>query len=95
MPIPLQFVPLYGGQEVFVWSDCTLDLGTDFLIGNKGLCMRCTIPKILIKAWFTVYYTSHWVGRGLGQNEANEPGRPKLEKRTEILAIVKAFKAMF
>ena len=24
----------YGGQEVFVWSDCLLDLGTDFLIGN-------------------------------------------------------------
>ena len=21
-------------QEVFVWSDCLLDLGTDFLVGN-------------------------------------------------------------
>ena len=27
-------VSLYGDQEVFVWSDCLLDLGTDFLIGN-------------------------------------------------------------
>ena len=34
MTIPLQFAFLYNGQEVFVWSDCLLDLGTDFLIGN-------------------------------------------------------------
>ena len=32
--IPLQFASLYNGQEVFVWSDCLLDLGTDFLVGN-------------------------------------------------------------
>ena len=32
--IPLQFVSLYGGQEIFVWSDCLLDLDTDFLVGN-------------------------------------------------------------
>ena len=25
---------LDDGQKVFVWSDCLLDLGTDFLIGN-------------------------------------------------------------
>ena len=24
----------YDGQEVFMWSDCLLDLGMDFLIGN-------------------------------------------------------------
>ena len=34
MTIPLQFASLYDGQEVFVWSDCLLDLGTDFLISN-------------------------------------------------------------
>ena len=34
MTIPLQFASLYNGQEVFVWSDCLLDLGTDFLVGN-------------------------------------------------------------
>ena len=34
MTIPLQFVSLYDGQEDFVWSDCLLDLGTDFLVGN-------------------------------------------------------------
>ena len=32
--IPLQFASLYDGQEVFVWSDCLLDLGTDFLVDN-------------------------------------------------------------
>ena len=25
---------LYDRQEVFVWSNCLLDLGTDFLVGN-------------------------------------------------------------
>ena len=25
---PLKFASLYSGQEVFVWSDCSLDLGT-------------------------------------------------------------------
>ena len=34
MTIPLQFVSLYNGQEVFVWSNCLLDLGVDFLVGN-------------------------------------------------------------
>ena len=34
MPIPLQFASLYDDQEVFVWSDCLLDLGMEFLIGN-------------------------------------------------------------
>ena len=34
LTIPLQFASLYDRQEVFVWSDCQLDLGTDFLIGN-------------------------------------------------------------
>ena len=33
MTIPLQCASLYVGQ-VFVWSDCLLDLGTDFLVGN-------------------------------------------------------------
>ena len=34
MTILLQFVSLYDGQEVFVRSNCLLDLGMDFLIGN-------------------------------------------------------------
>ena len=32
--IPLQFASLYDRQDVFVWSNCLLDLGTDFLVGN-------------------------------------------------------------
>ena len=31
--IPLQFALLYDGLQVFMWSDCQLDPGTDFLIG--------------------------------------------------------------
>ena len=34
MTIPLQVASLYDGQEVVVWSDSLLDLGTDFLVGN-------------------------------------------------------------
>ena len=34
MTISLQFTSLYDCQEVSVWSDCLLDLGTDFLAGN-------------------------------------------------------------
>ena len=29
MTIPLQFASLYNSQEIFMWSDCLLDLGTD------------------------------------------------------------------
>ena len=32
--MPLQFASLYHGQEDFVWSDCLLDLGMGFLVGN-------------------------------------------------------------
>ena len=32
--ISLQFAFLYDGQVVFVWSDCLLDLGTDFLVSK-------------------------------------------------------------
>ena len=32
--ILLQFASLYDRQEVFVWFNCLLDLGTDFLVGN-------------------------------------------------------------
>ena len=35
--IPLLFVSLYDGQEVFLWSGCQMDVGTDFLVGNMIL----------------------------------------------------------
>ena len=34
MTIPLQFASFYDHQEIFMWSNCLLDLGTDFLVGN-------------------------------------------------------------
>ena len=40
MTILLQFASLYDGQEVFVWSDCLLDLGMDFLVGNGNFAVR-------------------------------------------------------
>ena len=40
MFLPFQFTPLDDGQEVFVWSDYLLNLGTDFLVGNVVFEMR-------------------------------------------------------
>ena len=34
MSILLQFASLYDDQELFMWSDCLLDFGMDFLIDN-------------------------------------------------------------
>ena len=34
MTILLQFASFYDRQEIFMWSYCLLDLGTDFLVGN-------------------------------------------------------------
>ena len=34
MSITLQLASIFDGWEVFVWSVCLLDLGTDFLAGN-------------------------------------------------------------
>ena len=34
MTILVQFASFYDSQEVFDWSDCLLDLGMDFLVGN-------------------------------------------------------------
>ena len=53
MTIPLQFASLYDGQEVFVSSDCLLDHGTDFLVGNMlvvvvSLC-ETTVLAIVAK----------------------------------------------
>ena len=36
MTILLQFASLYDGQEVFVWSDCLLDLAKINSLGIRG-----------------------------------------------------------
>ena len=41
MTIPLQFASLYDRQEVFVWSSCLLDLGTDSLVDNMESLYNC------------------------------------------------------
>ena len=45
--VPLQFAVLYDSPEVFEWSDCLLDLGTDFLVRNI----------LSMKAWTTAAFT--------------------------------------
>ena len=47
--LPSQFASLYDGQEVFMWSDYLLDLGTDFIVGNMVLVFAKATGKILEK----------------------------------------------
>ena len=47
MSIPFQYVSLYFGQEVFVWSDCLLDLGTDFLVSNGSQDVKYLVNSFL------------------------------------------------
>ena len=45
MTIPLQCASLRDRQEVPVWSNCLLDLGTDFLVADMVFCMRCVVSR--------------------------------------------------
>ena len=56
MTIPLQFVSLYDRQQVSVWSNCLLDLGTDFLIGNVIRCVvSCGCTSF---SWLVFFYAA-------------------------------------
>ena len=64
MSIPLQFASLYNGQEVFVWSDCLLDLGMDVLVGNvvfvyvpTSLIQPCLHFLELVIQTFTIFFS--------------------------------------
>ena len=46
--MPLQFASLFDGREVFVWSDCLLDLGTYFLVFGED-----SKPEILCRIALT------------------------------------------
>ena len=41
MTIPLLFASLYDRQEILMWSNCLLDLGTDLLVGNSTTTPKC------------------------------------------------------
>ena len=61
MSIPLQFVSLYGGQEVFVWSNCLLGVGTDFLIGNMVFVWDAQKPTTMVtKYTYEHHYHSQY-----------------------------------
>ena len=56
MSVPLQFASLYDGQEVFVWSDCLIDLGTDFLVGNVVFIYYIVLyPFVVVVVVFHLY----------------------------------------
>ena len=44
MTIPLQFVSLCDGQEIFVWSNYLLNLGTDLIFSDMVFCKTCLVP---------------------------------------------------
>ena len=56
MSIPLWFVSLYDGQEVFVWSGCLLDFGTDFHVGNMVFVLDAQC--LAVAPHFTGSYSS-------------------------------------
>ena len=56
MSTPLQFMSLYDGQEVFMWSYCLLDLGT--VVG-----VLCT--RMLLRFFFLLT-----VGHGMVADES-------------------------
>ena len=58
MTIPLQFASLYGGQEVLVWSDRRLDLGTDSLVGNIVFVYDAQYLK-LAPHFHVLYFSLH------------------------------------
>ena len=49
MTIPLQFASLYD-RQIFVWSNCLLDLGTDFLVGN--MVFACNVSYLAVAPHF-------------------------------------------
>ena len=55
MTIPLQFASLCNGQ-VFVWSDCLLDLGTEFLVAN--VVFVWDVWYLAVAAHFHGFYSS-------------------------------------
>ena len=71
--IALRFASLYDCLEVFVWSDCLRDLGTDFLIGNmesvygNQFQLRLWGPAHakLFCAWLIIWCTFQGWGGGL------------------------------
>ena len=54
MTIPLQFASLYDRQEIFMWSNCLLDLGTDFL-ENVYFFLSCFVQLRSVLLIFCVF----------------------------------------
>ena len=61
MTIPLQFASLYDHQEVFVWSDCLLHLGTDFLVGNMVFVLHTGVYLCENKGVAECVFLDRWV----------------------------------
>ena len=94
MTIPLQFASLYDSQEVFVWSDCLLDLG--MVPVGKIICNNSNI--ILVAN--SVYIKDDYRGGMQSVNHSyvifhvtNEEVRAKIQQaigpREDLLTIVK------
>ena len=49
MTIPQQFASHYNGQEVFLWSDCLLDFGTDFLVDNMDVIVAAETGRLEVQ----------------------------------------------
>ena len=89
MIILLQLASLYNGQEVSVWSDCLLDLGTDFLVGNMvgwlvSWCFKRFQPQRIISGLKETFVMRYIVERTDKAERRPEEQSEKTESCREI-----------
>ena len=71
MTIPLQSASLYDCHEIFVWSNCLLDLGTDFLVGNMVIVwdvQYLAVASHFHGLYFSLEHEGRWTWQGRYQS---------------------------
>ena len=91
MTISLQVASLYNGQEVFVWSDCRLGLGLDFLVGNMVFVRDAWYLAVAPHFQFHTYESSAVVCAVLESISGLEPSLVITEPRYMKLVTVSGF----
>ena len=75
--MPLQFASPYDGQGVFVWSDCLLDPGTDFLVGKRYVLsclysfLNLHLQSIILKLKKSIFASAGPYHREAGGNQTS------------------------
>ena len=92
MTIPLQFASLYNGQEVFVSSDCLLDLGTGILVGNMVFVWDVVSCRSTSFPWLVFFFGALlWQNRDTFQDNTDKSSINKVETSLEWLKYFSQF----